>query len=285
VSNPAEPEKPLSTVTPDGVLGGPGLHPVSESADVPELSQARLSDGIRAVARAMADMVEAVRPAAEWLYRNKDAIALGLAKFAQWVVAMPEATRTVLKAMAADGWFIENSMGAALPFAYYAHMEAGETEEALALMRHHFSSHRPAILEDLCTASPHRAALLLAAFAAVERGEHALAIPVLFAQVDGVCFDAIKGSAFFLRGKRKEVALHLEEGGSDVAAKLANAFLAPFGEDLPVLQSKRLPGFSKLNRHQVLHGESVDYGTEDNSLRAISLLAYVSQRLREKAKV
>jgi hypothetical protein len=270
------------------VPGGPGHHPVPSSADVPAVGQdgqVRLGDGLRAASRALAGLIEAVRPAAEWLYRNKDAIALGIAQFAQWVVAMPDATRTVLKAMAADGWFIENSMGVGLHFAYYAHMEAGEAEEALVLMRNHFSCHRTAILEDLCTASPHRAALFQAAFAAVERGEHALAIPVLFAQVDGVCFDAIKGSAFFMTHKRKEVALHLEDGGGDMGAKLANAFLAPFDEDLPLLQSKRPSGFAKLNRHQVLHGESVDYGTEDNSLRAISLLAYVSQRLREKAKV
>lgn len=39
--------------------------------------------------------------------------------------------------------------------------------------------------------------------------------------------------------------------------------------------------FDGLNRHQVLHRESVDYGTEINSLKAISLLNYVFQVLRK----
>ena len=34
-----------------------------------------------------------------------------------------------------------------------------------------------------------------------------------------------------------------------------------------------------LNRHAVMHGESLDYDTEENSLRAISLLNYVALSL------
>ena len=37
-----------------------------------------------------------------------------------------------------------------------------------------------------------------------------------------------------------------------------------------------------LNRHEVLHGESVDYGTEINSLKAISLLYYIASVLGER---
>ena len=40
---------------------------------------------------------------------------------------------------------------------------------------------------------------------------------------------------------------------------------------------------AELNRHQVLHGEVVDYGTEENSLKAISLLNYCATVLPEPA--
>ena len=40
-------------------------------------------------------------------------------------------------------------------------------------------------------------------------------------------------------------------------------------------------GFSELNRHQVLHGEVTEYGTEQNSLKAISLLNYCAFVLPE----
>lgn len=42
---------------------------------------------------------------------------------------------------------------------------------------------------------------------------------------------------------------------------------------------KRNANFSELNRHMVMHGDSVDYGTKKNSLKAISLLYYVAKAL------
>jgi hypothetical protein len=37
--------------------------------------------------------------------------------------------------------------------------------------------------------------------------------------------------------------------------------------------------FTALNRHQVMHGESSDYGTEINSLKAFSFLVFVGAHL------
>jgi hypothetical protein len=36
-----------------------------------------------------------------------------------------------------------------------------------------------------------------------------------------------------------------------------------------------------LNRHQIMHGTSTDYGTEINSLKVISLLKYISDLLTD----
>ena len=38
------------------------------------------------------------------------------------------------------------------------------------------------------------------------------------------------------------------------------------------IEAERDTSFGALNQHQVLHGESVNYATEENSLKAISLL-------------
>ena len=38
---------------------------------------------------------------------------------------------------------------------------------------------------------------------------------------------------------------------------------------------RRGESFTGLNRHSVFHGESVDYDTERNSLKSVSLLAYL----------
>ena len=63
-------------------------------------------------------------------------------------------------------------------------------------------------------------------------------------------------------------------------------FLEPLQVSLPLTDAaaKRGSGSDLLNRHAVLHGVSVDYDTEVNSCRAISLLAYLSWAVRELAR-
>ena len=57
--------------------------------------------------------------------------------------------------------------------------------------------------------------------------------------------------------------------------------LSPLAESLSISMSKheRPEGFDGLNRHMVLHGESLDYDTRENSLKAISLIGYVGRVL------
>ena len=66
-------------------------------------------------------------------------------------------------------------------------------------------------------------------------------------------------------------------------------YLHPLEVTLPLWMSKgdrakRRDLFVRLNRHQVLHGEPVDYGTEENSLKAISLLNYLHWILSQATK-
>ncbi len=46
-------------------------------------------------------------------------------------------------------------------------------------------------------------------------------------------------------------------------------------------QKARPEGFAGLNRHMVLHRESLDYGNRKNGFRAISLLNYISESLQK----
>lgn len=63
------------------------------------------------------------------------------------------------------------------------------------------------------------------------------------------------------------------------------AYLAPLFQAIPLTYregKRKQPGFQALNCHAVSHGEALDFGTEANELRAISLLNYVSYVLREE---
>jgi len=65
---------------------------------------------------------------------------------------------------------------------------------------------------------------------------------------------------------------------------LLKSLLTPLVEPMPISASadERAGLADALNRHAVLHGESVDYSSRLNSCRAISLLVYVSWVLRDQ---
>lgn len=80
------------------------------------------------------------------------------------------------------------------------------------------------------------------------------------------------------KDKKPRTALYVEQIASETYRA---ALLSPLAQSLPISASEkeRRADFSGLNRHTVLHGESVDYGTKENSLRAISLINYVAHVL------
>jgi hypothetical protein len=128
---------------------------------------------------------------------------------------------------------------------------------------------------------PHRAKIINSAFSAHKRGEYELSIPIFFAQTDGICYEVINQHLFMrLRGEKKpSTAIYVDSIASDT---FRHALLSPLSQPLPISASKneRDESFNELNRHQVMHGESFDYGTEINGLKSISLLNYVAHVLR-----
>ena len=98
-----------------------------------------------------------------------------------------------------------------------------------------------------------------------------LSVPVLLTQADGLWWDKFSRHFFSRQGRRvlenqNVPALHRQ---------IDTTFLVFFDHSAPLWQSKRERRSKPvaLNRHQVLHGEALGYGTEYNSLRAISFLA------------
>ena len=81
------------------------------------------------------------------------------------------------------------------------------------------------------------------------------------------------------KNKKPSTAIYVDLVASDT---FRHALLSPLSHSLPISASEyeRDEYFNELNRHQVVHGESLDYGTEINSLKSISLLNYVTQVLR-----
>lgn len=207
-------------------------------------------------------------------------IAEDMAVVARTFERYPQDLREGLIAMNQYGWYLDLQMGVSKPLRFRQGLDEGRLEDAEAEMVRHFDERSPGIRAELIDAYPHRRAIIDAAFDAHLNGQHLVSIPVLLAQVDGICFDVVNAHFFMGKDRSRVVAYATELAGTE----LARAFLAPLesGMTVALSQKSRPEGFNRLNRHMVLHGESIDYGTKENGLRAISLLNYISQSLQRE---
>ncbi|MET2850148.1 hypothetical protein ABXV23_25895 [Vibrio owensii] len=191
---------------------------------------------------------------------------------------LPARIRKAVLILAQEGWYFSLMM----PFNYLwevekaiAEKEYGEVDEALI---DYFESELDVILKYLCERHPNRAHIITSAMNAHKRKEYVLSIPVLLSQIDGICKERIGHHLFTKRNKRPKTAIYIDQLDID---SYQSALLAPFAVSTPIVASEyeRESDFNLLNRHMVLHGESLDYGSQKNSLKALSLLNYIVQSL------
>lgn len=124
-------------------------------------------------------------------------------------------------------------------------------------------------------AFPNRYEPLRAAFQSHESGEYFSSIPTFLPQIDGICMDKTQKNIFVRKkgSSRIGTAEFVESIKDD---ELMSAMLQAIDSDHPLTfnKSTRPKEFVGLNRHAVLHGESLDYGTKINSLKLISFFSY-----------
>lgn len=254
----------------------------------------------------LAPLIELGRALAGWIEQNQpllasiatsmqrlatEAVGFALRVHSNFDVRMavyPELANCVLP-LAERGWFISG---------YFALSEldqlarqaasGGSLEDLEALLARLYSEDLSHHLDSIIATHPARAFAIRPAVDAHLRGEYALSVPLFFAQAEGVCFENAK--KYLFQGQPEERVAHV--------AQLELAALAAAPSDNPILGfyslldgimwtsiSERLPiaynqrdrqrfNYDGLNRNTVLHGLAMEeYATEENSLKAFSLLS------------
>jgi len=130
------------------------------------------------------------------------------------------------------------------------------------------------IQDSLANSAPDRREILRQAFYAHRTKLYNLSVPVFLAQADGMWRDRL-GRHLFDRGGPAKAATEYERLTPD---DMTRSILSSFSTQVPLWfsETKREADFNALNRHQVLHGETTDYGTREYSLKAISFLYFVA---------
>lgn len=226
---------------------------------------------------------------AEFARRNNhwiDALAKQASELQDWLNRLPEKTRRSLLTLSSHGWYIDNQMymGAASVLAdAFENGYAADADESLA---QHFRARLPAIRQEVAGEYPHRAKYFEASFRAHDSGDYCLSIPLMLAQIDGICQEAA-GDFFFIRERNGSGRPQLGRFVDSQAVPMLAATMAPLAAIGSLNASQYQINQYRaglVNRHEVLHGTSLNYDTEMNGLRVISFLNYVVQSLRDRTR-
>jgi hypothetical protein len=179
-------------------------------------------------------------------------------------------TRYAAEVCSRNGWFIDMEFpGVSAPKVAELY-ENGQSGRAHSLLVEYYRGRYDSIKEDLTAYYPARSAILLKAFRMHAEREYDISIPLFLIHADGICFDAFRKGFFSVKKGASAAKKSIDEANVDW---IWNAVAEPFRNILPIAkhtQSSRL-----FNRNRVLHGRVLDYGTEINSLKAISLLSFL----------
>lgn len=195
---------------------------------------------------------------------------------------LPPRTQEAVLLLGAHGWYLDLEMSLPSLWELKHALEVGNIKEAENALIEHFDERLGEIEQSIVGRFPNREKVIRSAFSAHRRQEYELSIPVLLSQADGICKEVVNEHFFIKQNKKPRTAIYVEQIAADAYQA---AILSPLAHNLPITASdkERTAGFAELNRHMVLHGESVDYGTKTNSLKAVSLINYVAHVLQSDA--
>lgn len=188
---------------------------------------------------------------------------------------LPNHIQEALLLLGENGWYLDLEMSLLALWHLREILDEGNLLKAEKILIKYFENRLPEIEKSILKKFPRRKHLLKAAFNVHRRKEYCLSIPLFLAQTDGICKETIGKYLFRKLNGKPRTAIYVDQIANDTVMA---AFLSPLTKTLPINASEkeRPINFNGLNRHMVLHGESLDYGTKVNSLKAISLVNYVS---------
>lgn len=198
-----------------------------------------------------------------------------ITRLADGLQQVQEDNKNSLPILANIGWYIDPGMPFDVPGKCARAIADGDVQQVVEVLENYFRGQVDDIEKRLIAAYPNRQQIFEDAFNAHREGKFNLSVPVLLTQADGIWFDTFRSTLFTKHARRDAVGTVLSD---DDTNSFAEQYMEPlFLPSLPLWQtvSEEHDSFTDLNRHLVLHGIRVDYGTQQNSLKAIAFLNYL----------
>ncbi|MCK9399629.1 MAG: hypothetical protein M0Q51_06495 [Bacteroidales bacterium] len=188
--------------------------------------------------------------------------------------SIPEA----LKQLSGVGWYMSMHMGPGEINGLARLINEGNIEKVDRYLVDHFQKNYNQIKNNLIIKYPERKQILTSAFNAHERKDYYASIPLCLSQADGMCFDLTGKRPYRSKRKIPETALIADKFKK---GSILNYFLQPLTVQglINANQDERENFKGIINRHEILHGISLNYGTEIDGFKAISWLNYIGEVL------
>ena len=219
---------------------------------------------------------ETYRPPLEGFFAAIDGMILNLqAGQQQKLTVYPKLLAEVVP-LAQRGWFVSGYFGLSEIMELASACGTVTTDVLAARVADMYGS---SLVEHSDSLSQDYAARTFAIRPAVEahrRGDYALSVPIFFVQAEGISHDREKQYIF-----RKKDGQGIRNVARKRLALIQSVDPTPYDSFSRFMEimwplADLLPIYPELNRHTILHGIALaEYVTEENSLKALSLLSHV----------
>lgn len=207
---------------------------------------------------------------------------------------LPQKSKEAMILASAKGWFFgwfDSLQGVT---ELIEKLKATKSEDIDEVMAEYYRKNLQFLTDELVNKYSDRAHIIKAAVNAhrtLGSDGYLLSIPIFIAQADGLLTEITKVKSAMMkdRGQQEMQASRAlrEKLASDQESldliypvlKLHELDFMKSADERQALAKASGKPFTALNRHQVMHGESLDYGTEVNSLKAFSFLVFVGAHL------
>lgn len=197
-------------------------------------------------------------------------VAAAVNNLNEFVDKLPEMVAFIVQIMGKYGWFMGLDTHLVGQMAVTVELANNNSAKIDKILSEFYRKRIPLIQKKLNENFPSRSQIWNAGFGAHAKGEYFLCIPVFLAQADGIWQEGLNRQLYPVKTKKKKK--------SSPKKDLSEVLMSPLDPVLPINEpfDPKAEEFWYLNRHQVLHGKAVKYGTEINSLKAISFLDFVA---------
>lgn len=166
------------------------------------------------------------------------------------------------------GWYLSDKMSIVLWRDVFIAIHKNKTETLDKILMRYYRKNTNRIKSVLLEKFPERKEVISEMFMAQKKKMYFSSTLLFLSQADGIC----EGKLFKLSKNKKEFNELLKTVNTN------SILISTLGKKsaIDAWTGEKSNYFSELNRHEVMHGLYNSYGNEINSLKALSLLCFIS---------